>query len=864
QPSAQPSSSPSSQPTVQPSEQPSSQPSNQPTAQPTEQPSSSPSSQPTVQPSKQPSGQPSSQPTAQPTEQPSSSPSSQPTTQPSAQPLTQPSSQPSMQPSEQPSAWPSEQPNAQPSSSPTIRTEPPTKAPTISSGTLENNMSVSILGTTSSFKIVSNKFTLSNLLPLSDISINNANSATNYVLFGSATLKNIDVTGLIPSQGFSVSPAISYSSNSNSVSNIGDINQDGYDDLIIAPPSNDIIASVLFGTRDGFINMKEGFTIFGGNNNDGIPQSSVSSAGDFNNDGYPDIILGLPYEKYNGIAYVILGKKSGFTNIYLNKLDYTQGFSISASGARYFGSSVSSAGDVNGDGFDDLIISSSSSTNPDNYAHVVFGNKNIINLYLVGNLNINLGFRITIKEPYTIINGVSKIGDVNKDGYDDVLLSTAIFKGELIDVSYLIYGGRFLGGREIFVSSTGVAATQGIVIKGAGIVASYIGDINNDGYNDFMLGSGYSLSEPGYVVFTPDKFTVSPSTSPTIAPTLYHSPSPTIIPSLAPSLKPSMKPSPIPSTQPTSQPTSPTASPTIEPTNPTGEPTSQPSNPTHKPTSIPTAPTVAPTVILTPKPTIIPSAIPTCTPTISPSIEPTKSPSSIPTKAPTISPTIIPTELPSLALTTTHPSQDPTAEPSSSASVSMGIGTILGIAFGGITGVAAIIAGGYYCIKHYIFNNKIDPVNNINQAVNIDYKSQSDQVLSQLENGELKHQGSAKLSDLRPSSDTLADKKNSGSLDFMNYNNFGGLGGSLSSATFAPLNRGACLDTDSIQENTLLKPYIPIINNIIDDEDFSISSMSDLESIKEDSQSLEDNIKVSEIDEESTISGELSPDQYEI
>ena len=89
---------------------------------------------------------------------------------------------------------------------------------------------------------------------------------------------------------------------------------------------------------------------------------SVASAGDFNGDGISDIIIGAPYNKdVSGRTYVIYGKTGGLTNINLSSLTAQDGFYITGEVNSQSGWSVASAGDVNGDGIADIIISQSSS-----------------------------------------------------------------------------------------------------------------------------------------------------------------------------------------------------------------------------------------------------------------------------------------------------------------------------------------------------------------------------------------------------------------------------------------------------------------------------------------------------------------------
>jgi microcompartment protein CcmK/EutM len=174
------------------------------------------------------------------------------------------------------------------------------------------------------------------------------------------------------------------------VSSAGDVNGDGFDDLIIgaffADPNGDNYAGESFVVFGGVgvgasgtielssLNGANGFVLNGIDQGDQSGRS-VSSAGDVNGDGFDDLIIGATGaapngNKQAGESYVVFGGvgvgASG--TIELSSLNGTNGFVLNGIDVRDFsGQSVSSAGDVNGDGVDDLIIGAR------DQSYVVFG-----------------------------------------------------------------------------------------------------------------------------------------------------------------------------------------------------------------------------------------------------------------------------------------------------------------------------------------------------------------------------------------------------------------------------------------------------------------------------------------------------------
>lgn len=219
-----------------------------------------------------------------------------------------------------------------------------------------------------------------------------------YVVFGTASgfPANFSLTSLNGANGFQINGG-EYAQDfvGVSVAAAGDVNHDGFDDLIVGASGADPdgggsgAAYVLYGKNTAVsgnfasdiatssLNGTTGFQISGTNGGDGLG-FSVSS-GDFNGDGISDLLVGANQaDGYRGAAYVIFGNASGFAgNIDVATLDGTNGFKMPAVNVYdYAGTSVSNAGDVNGDGIDDILIGAmGADPNGSNSgaAYVVFG-----------------------------------------------------------------------------------------------------------------------------------------------------------------------------------------------------------------------------------------------------------------------------------------------------------------------------------------------------------------------------------------------------------------------------------------------------------------------------------------------------------
>ncbi len=372
-----------------------------------------------------------------------------------------------------------------------------------------------------------------------------ANSFTGvtYVVFGQAGgfEPSLELSSLNGSNGFNINGIQTGDDSGASVSGAGDVNGDGFDDLIVgalsAVPRGNTYAGesyVVFGKAGGFgpslelrsLDGSNGFVIEGIDISD-YSGVSVSSAGDVNGDGFDDIIIGGLGADPGGNAlagesYVVYGKAGGFVaSMELSSLNGSNGFVMNGIDVRdYAGISVSSAGDVNGDGFDDLIIGASGADpGGKDFAgesYVVYGRAGGFGAVLeLSSLNGSNGFVINgIDSDDYSGRSVSGAGDVNGDGFDDLIIAAyrADSSGRAeAGESYLVFGKAGGFGASLELSS--LDGNNGFNINGidtndySGRSVSIAGDVNGDGFDDLIIGAylagpgGRSGAGESYLVF---------------------------------------------------------------------------------------------------------------------------------------------------------------------------------------------------------------------------------------------------------------------------------------------------------------------------------------------------------------------------
>jgi hypothetical protein len=307
---------------------------------------------------------------------------------------------------------------------------------------------------------------------------------------GRVYLYNGSSSGVSSTASWTAESNQAYSEYTKSISSAGDVNGDGYSDIIVGAPvydngqTNEGKVFVYYGSSSGPSGSADWSMEY--NQANASFGNSVSNAGDVNGDGYSDVIVGAPSyangQSQEGGAFVYYGSSMGLSNT----ADWT---AESNWGSSMFGFSVSTAGDVNGDGYSDVAI-----TAP-RYQLRVEGDW----IYIEGRVFAYYGSSTGLSSSpdwsadrdaveYSSRSIIaSSAGDVNGDGYSDVLFGDNAYNSS----HFILYYG----------SSSGLSSLNTIITEGynhLGALVSGAGDINGDGYSDVI--TSYYAWDPDFPV----------------------------------------------------------------------------------------------------------------------------------------------------------------------------------------------------------------------------------------------------------------------------------------------------------------------------------------------------------------------------
>jgi len=344
-----------------------------------------------------------------------------------------------------------------------------------------------------------------------DPALGRADAGSTYVIFGSAyPRRKIDL------QFKSADMTIygeSYKDMSGQANSTGDINGDGYDDIIIgaylASPGGRINAGkshIIFGgpAPSEVIDLNSqpaDMSIYG---DDDYDQSGYSvSSGDINADGYDDVIIGArgaspDLRIHAGETYVIFGSTTPPTSIDLDSQsadmtiygdddDDQSGFSVSS-------------GDINGDGYDDIIIGA-------HLADPAGGDKAGATYVIFGSDSLPTSIDLNTESADMVIYGDDEgdhnghavsSGDINTDGYDDIVIGAwgaDTPGGTDAGKTYIIFGSASPPTTIDLNSESADITVHGDNAEDLSGTSVASGDIDNDGFADVIIGASYA--KPG-------------------------------------------------------------------------------------------------------------------------------------------------------------------------------------------------------------------------------------------------------------------------------------------------------------------------------------------------------------------------------
>jgi hypothetical protein len=327
-----------------------------------------------------------------------------------------------------------------------------------------------------------------------------------YIIYGSGTLGTIHVASMTSSQGFAIIGPNSFSNTGQTVSGGYDINRDGYSDVVVGAPYAETgnvtgAAYIVYGgpTRSADLDLSAITYINTLYVNEQSPMS-VAFVGNVGGGAtHVSLLVGSSSaDNYRGRTYLLLGSQYAFR--YLNDLTSLKSFEgIIVTGAAdgdESGYSVSTAGDVNSDGYDDFVIGAPGL----GAAYVIFGGDLLSDIDLAS-FGSSLGFVISGSADSLLGVAVSNAGDVDGDGYDDIIVGAPSLSGSSsAAAAYIVFGGVSLSS----ISVTDAVSSRIVKVYGGlgriGVSVGNAGDVNGDGYSDIIVGVPNDDDEVGHAV----------------------------------------------------------------------------------------------------------------------------------------------------------------------------------------------------------------------------------------------------------------------------------------------------------------------------------------------------------------------------
>ncbi len=306
-----------------------------------------------------------------------------------------------------------------------------------------------------------------------------------------------------------------------SVAGAGDVDNDGYDDVMVSAlyhnsgATHSGIVYIVRGPITGESSLSDAYATFTGIAENDYAGNSVVNAGDLDADGNTDFVIGANgsslYEYRGGAVFIMHGPVSGMQSL-SSAYRILTGRINSATGT-----SVAGVGDINSDGYDDVLIGAAFDDHAGTTAGAAYidfgpGTNVTTDMETAGDLILD-GEQTS---DYAGIS-VASAGDVNADGIPDILVGAVgnDDAGRFAGAVYLLYG-PLSGNTTLSLADANMKFTGEDSENKLGSAMSTAGDMNNDGNDDFLIGANNesgSGSGIAYLVVTATSGTESIATN---------------------------------------------------------------------------------------------------------------------------------------------------------------------------------------------------------------------------------------------------------------------------------------------------------------------------------------------------------------
>ena len=283
----------------------------------------------------------------------------------------------------------------------------------------------------------------------------------------------------------------------------GDINGDGYDDLVVGASGNDEVgtdggqAYLVFGRTDGWehdLSLALADASFHGESENDMAGRTVAFAGDTNGDGYDDILVGSPnaVDWNAGKVYLVHGRSAGWAMD--DSLAFAEASFEGESGLDSAGTTLAGGGDVNGDGLDDFLIGAPFFSG--------FAGTHSGRVYLVlGRAEgweqgvplseADVKFRGEHSGDWAGDGGASVAGDINGDGFDDIVIGVP-FADTSTGKVYIALGASAPWNGTLSLGHADASLSGSIPHELVGFAPCTSGDVDGDGFDDILFGANWN------------------------------------------------------------------------------------------------------------------------------------------------------------------------------------------------------------------------------------------------------------------------------------------------------------------------------------------------------------------------------------